>query len=1025
MDDKDYNFKHKFDDEKEVFDENGHNCTYYEMDEFKNKFVKNINCFSTYSHNIRSLNGHWNDLLDIIYSAQPNKFSVIALQEVWSVAKNYEIPGYGKFEFITRDKNGPLNPNCGGGVGIFIDKKFKDYEILNEESVFEPHVYESIWVKIKMKSGRDKIIGNVYRPNSAPLANLDKALQIHNQIIEQIQSNKNHARCDIQILTDFNLNMLNFETHGLTNDYINNLISKSFLPLITLPTRIKNQSATLIDHIWSNKVCNVYNSGIIINSLSDHFPVFYMEEDRHKKVFLPETITRKINSTTIPAFCKLIQSASWNNVINENNPKLAFDKFFETVNSIRDISFPEIKVKPKPIKFTHSPWMSSGLKISQLKKEKLFAKKIKNPSNINIQTFKIYNTIYNKLRRAAKKLYYERQFEKFAKNSKKTWSMVREVIGTKKQKDQIPDFFRENGEIISEYLDIANGFNTFFTGIGPKLASEIENSDVNFESFLPDNNPVSFKFSRISEIEILEICRQLKPKISSGADFISNKLLKEIAPIIITPLHYLINLSLETGFVPSEFKISKVVPVYKDGDSHDYNNYRPISLLSSFSKLMEKVVARQLVRFLNTHNIIYKHQYGFRAKHNTSQPVLHFSEQIYNSLNQNPSAKTLAIFIDLKKAFDTVDHNILLKKMECYGIRDTANEWFQNYLFQREQFVSINGVESDKLRITCGVPQGSVLGPFLFLIFINDLPNATDFLTLLFADDTTFQLSNTDIDFLYEKTNSELEKASVWFKANKLTLNVKKTKFILFTEKNLNTELNIKIGGKFIDQVGSNCKEKYFKFVGHVLDDKLSWQGHVDHISKKLASANFAINSSKHFLPLKVRLSLYHSLFDSHLNYGNLLWGCAKPKVLTKIENLQKKAIRNVSLKKYKAHTEPIFKKLNILKLADKLSYCRSVFMHQYRNGKLPVSFSGLFSDIINTDELQTRHNDYNYNNEPAIRRNLESFPFKQIIFNWNSLNIDLKSTGDEEEFKLLFRETILSKYSFETDCPADCYSCD
>ena len=462
MDDKDYNFKHKFDDENEVFNENGHNCKYYEMDEFKNKFVKNINCFSTYSHNIRSLNGHWNDLLDIIYSAQPNKFSVIALQEVWSVAKNYEIPGYGKFEFITRDKNGPLNPNCGGGVGIFIDKKFKDYEILNEESVFEPHVYESIWVKIKMKSGRDKIIGNVYRPNSAPLANLDKALQIHNQIIEQIQSNKNHARCDIQILTDFNLNMLNFETHGLTNDYINNLISKSFLPLITLPTRIKNQSATLIDHIWSNKVCNVYNSGIIINSLSDHFPVFYMEEDRHKKVILPETITRKINSTTIPAFCKLIQSASWNNVINENNPKLAFDKFFETVNSIRDISFPEIKVKPKPIKFTHSPWMSSGLKISQLKKEKLFAKKIKNPSNINIQTFKIYNTIYNKLRRAAKKLYYERQFEKFAKNSKKTWSMVREVIGTKKQKDQIPDFFRENGEIISEYLDILQMGSTPF-----------------------------------------------------------------------------------------------------------------------------------------------------------------------------------------------------------------------------------------------------------------------------------------------------------------------------------------------------------------------------------------------------------------------------------------------------------------------------------------------------------------------------------------------------------------------------------
>ena len=659
-DDPNYNFRNKYDDENEIFNQNAHSCDYFEIDEFKNKFKRNIDSFSTYSHNIRSINGHWEDLLDIISSAQPLKFSVIGLQEIWSVTKNYEIPGYGKLEFITRDKNSTPNPNCGGGVGLFIDKKYKNYEILEDESIFEPHVYESIWVKIKIKNGPDKIIGNVYRPNSAPLANLEKALQIHNQIIDKILTNKNHAKCEIQILSDFNVNMLNFETHGLTNDYINALISKSFLPLITLPTRIKNQSATLLDHIWSNKVCNVYNSGVILNSLSDHFPVFYIEEERQKKIQMPEINTRKINSTTIPAFCKLIKSASWQNVIYEENPKLAFDNFFETFNSVRDISFPEIKVKPKPIKFVHCPWMSVGLKVSQTRKEKLFAKKIKHPTPANLHKFKDYNNLYNKLRRAAKKMYYDQQFKQYIKDSKQTWSVIREIIGTKKQKDQIPDFFRNNGQIISEYLDIANGFNNFFTGIGPQLASEIGTSDVSFDSFLRDYNPVSFEFSRISEVEILSICRQLKPKLSSGVDFISNKLLKQIAPIIITPLHYLINLSLETGFVPQEFKISKVVPVFKSGDKHDFNNYRPISLLSSFSRLLEKVVARQVVRFLNFHDLIYKHQYGFRSKHNTSQPVLHFTEQIYNSLNQTPSAKTLAVFIDLKKAFDTVDHTILL-----------------------------------------------------------------------------------------------------------------------------------------------------------------------------------------------------------------------------------------------------------------------------------------------------------------------------------------------------------------------------
>ena len=186
-----FNFKHKYDEEKEIFTDNLHSCKYFEMPDIKNKFMKHKNSFSSYSHNIRSINGHWDDILDLINSAKPFKFSVLAFQEVWSVNKNYKIPGYGKFEFITRDKSGPANPNCGGGVGLFIDNKYTDYEILEEFSVFIPNVYESIWVKIKMTNGRDKIIGNVYRPNTATLANLHQAIEIHNNILDKIQNNIN------------------------------------------------------------------------------------------------------------------------------------------------------------------------------------------------------------------------------------------------------------------------------------------------------------------------------------------------------------------------------------------------------------------------------------------------------------------------------------------------------------------------------------------------------------------------------------------------------------------------------------------------------------------------------------------------------------------------------------------------------------------------------------------------------------------------------------------------------------------
>ena len=254
---KEYNFKSKYDEDGNIFiDEQ--NCKYFEIFELKNEFVQRKNSFSCYSHNIRSINGHWDDILDIMGSVKPIKFSVLAFQEIWSISRVYEIPGYCKLEYNTRDKNASINPNCGGGGGLFIDEKYKDYEILSDASIFIPNVYESIWVKIRIKDGQDKIIGNVYRPNTAPLANLSQAIEIHNSILENLQNDRVHSKCDIHIVGDFNINILNFETHSQTNDYINSQISRSFIPLITLPTRINNQSATLIDHIWSNKICRQY-----------------------------------------------------------------------------------------------------------------------------------------------------------------------------------------------------------------------------------------------------------------------------------------------------------------------------------------------------------------------------------------------------------------------------------------------------------------------------------------------------------------------------------------------------------------------------------------------------------------------------------------------------------------------------------------------------------------------------------------------------------------------------------------------
>ena len=239
--------------------------------------------------------------------------------------------------------------------------------------------------------------------------------------------------------------------------------------------------------------------------------------------------------------------------------------------------------------------------------------------------------------------------------------------------------------------------------------------------------PDNFHFSHVHPTLIMKLCSKLKPKTSSGPDHISTKVLKIIIPFILEPFCHLLNLLFETGFIHNEIKIAKVVPVFKSGERDDFNNYRPISLLSCFSKLFEKVVAQQVMYFINHRDILYMHQYGFRKNHNTSHPVMHFLDKIYSSLNKQTPEFTIGIFIDLKKAFDTVDHQILFKKLAFYGFRGVSNVWFQNYLLGRSQFVNIKGVNSLIKNMDCGVPQGSVLGHLLFLIFIKKAKNTTAF----------------------------------------------------------------------------------------------------------------------------------------------------------------------------------------------------------------------------------------------------------------------------------------------------------
>ena len=346
----------------------------------------------------------------------------------------------------------------------------------------------------------------------------------------------------------------------------------------------------------------------------------------------------------------------------------------------------------------------------------------------------------------------------------------------------------------------------------------------------------------------------MKPKTSQGHDHISTKLLKETIDIILIPLTHIIHQSFISGIVPENMKIAIIIPIFKSGNQEIMNNYRPISLLPAFSKLLEKLVCKRLTSFLETNHILYKHQYGFRKKHSTIHPILHLLKYISENNDKPTKDITLAVFIDLSKAFDTICHTTLLNKLNFYGIRGITNEWFKSYLTKRKQYTVINSSKS--AAITCGVPHGSIIGSILFLLYINDINHCTSLNALSYADDTTIYTSNSNTDTLYAEVNKELIKLDDWFRANKLSLNVKKTNYSILSPTPFPHDVNRTI---ILNNTAIN-REHSVRFLGLNIDQQLTCDIHINKLKSKIVSSMFILNRVKKQLPHDALKSIYLTL---------------------------------------------------------------------------------------------------------------------------------------------------------------------
>ena len=989
-------------------------CNYNTVDSLNTNLINN-NLFCL-SMNCQSLRAKYVAITNLIDSLRAKSIhpGLIFCQETWkSDSFQCNIQG---FNFFSESRA----HGQGGGVGVFVRDDIHA-ELLSKKSLFIENVYESIAIKVDLPKIKTFIAVSLYRPNNHKTLNYNAQIELFFTHLANHLEELKKCKLPVYFFSDTNIDLLRYDNDTNSTRFNDILSSHGFFQVISKATRIHGDSKTLIDHVFTSDPCqNITSSGIIIDGVSDHFHPYITIDINDNTPVHKHSIReyRNFSDFNKDKFKADLQKLTWENVLQSEDPNLAASNFFDSFNKLFIDNFPLLKERInkryKPI----NEFMSTGLLKSRRTKLKLSNKARLNPTHENVHKYNIYRNIYNSLIKKAKRFQCNHEILAANGDSKKIWNIINKNLNIKKQSKSIGPIL-VNDNLVSDEKEMANCFNTHFSNIGKDVVKEIPQSSTHFSDYLPPPPRNSFFIGPVTRLDMMYTILSIKRKKSQDINEISTDLLQHVVVPISAPLTHIFNISIQKGIFPDIFKMSKVIPIFKSNDKKDMSFYRGVTLTDSFSKVFEKIVNDKLTEFLVSTNFFFDHQFGFLKNRSTNHAIIDFINQISDNLNKGNIL--LGLFMDVKKCFDCISHDILFKKLENAGVRGISLNWFKSFFHKRQQKVKIGSNYSDNIcDIDISTFQGSVLGVLMFLIFINDIYNCSELFKTLFADDISSLTVSNNLNDLMTKAQNDLNNLSNWYRANQLSLHPSKSYFMIFsTNRNIYSHLpktsdnlpylplffnNNEPGETDITKISlvkmiPDGKDKSIRMLGVLLDNKLNLSEHCKFLHGKISRSLFSLNQVKGILNKECMKLVFNAHVQSHLEYCSNILSMAPEQYLKPLKVVQKKALRIVCGKKYNEHTRQLFKKEKILPLAQLIEFNMIKFMADYKLGRLPNAFSGTW--IENNQRPANRYNLRNAHefNIPFVR--CMTF-FKHPLFSfpriWNELPEYLKTNLDNRK---------------------------